>query len=440
MFNKVKGTRDLGPQEAKLVEMIRREFLDKVRAFNFAWIDTPIMEYAQLYRRSVEGSDIVKKEMYEFKDKGNRDIALRPEGTAGFVRALVEEKWYAESKVGKFAYFGPMFRYEQPQKGRYRQFNQAGVEFLGEANPYNDAEIIILAKQILDSLNVGFILKINSLGDLESRLNYQAKLKEYFLPFKDQLTPLSQERLENNVLRILDDKEDSQKDFVKQAPKINHYLNEKSKVYFEQLLQILKANNVKYQIDYSLVRGLDYYDQVVFEFVSNSSEAGSQSTIIGGGRYSKLIGELGGPDISACGWGFGVDRCTDLIMSEINKNSMMQEALAEKLDVYLAATTESNLNNLFSLANELRKYEIQCEINKELVNKSKKIFDKATKLNAKFVIFDDPINNSNILTVKNMQNGDKIKFAFTEDGYADLLEFLANDLVQLQNLEIEDEE
>ncbi|KKB26892.1 Histidyl-tRNA synthetase [Mycoplasmopsis meleagridis] len=439
MINKIKGTRDLNPREAKLIEMIRREFLDKARAYNFNWIDTPIIEQAQLYKRSVAGSEIVKKEMYEFKDKGDRLVALRPEGTAGFVRALVEEKWYSHFKSNKFAYFGPMFRYEQPQKGRYRQFNQAGVEFLSEANPYNDAEIILLAKDILDSLEISYTLKINSLGDLNSRLIYQEKLKEYLLNYREQLSSLSRERLENNVLRILDDKEDNKKDFVKKAPKINSYLNAESKSYYETFKMILKKNHVTFQEDFTLVRGLDYYDQIVFEFVANSNKKGAQSTLIGGGRYSNLISELGGPNISACGWGFGVDRCADLIIEEMNEYSYFIDKLDEKIDVYIAASDEENLNNLFSLTNELRKYEIVSEFSKEIL-KSKKIFDKASKLGAKYVIFNDPFDEGKIYTVKNLTTQEKIKFAYTVDGYADLLEFLATDIEQLNNLVIEEDE
>ncbi|VEU76918.1 histidine--tRNA ligase [Mycoplasmopsis columbina] len=439
MFTKIKGTRDLFGKEEKLIETIRREFLDTVYSFNFEWIDTPIFESAQLFKRSAETSDIVKKEMYEFKDKGQRELVLRPEGTAGFVRALIENKWYASSKSGKFAYCGPMFRYEQPQKGRYRQFMQAGVEYISEINPYNDAEIILLAKKILNNLGVSFTLKINSLGDLESRNAYQKALKEYLLPYKDQLNEINQERLEKNVLRILDDKEDSQKDFIKNAPKIFNYLTENSKRYFSTLTTILQANNVKYQIDYSLVRGLDYYDQIVFEFVSNSKNSPAQSTIIGGGRYSNLIEELGGPKLSACGWGFGIDRCADMILNDIDDQNSLFKAFLENLDIYVASTNENDLMTLFSLSNELRNYGLVVEFNKEIV-KNKKIFDKANKFGAKYVIFNDPINQSGIFTVKNLKSNEKINFAFNEDGYADLLEFLSEELEQLNNLEIEEEE
>lgn len=437
MFNRIKGTRDFGPQENNVTELIRSAFVNYARNYNFHLIETPIIEPATLYRRSVASSDIVKKEMYEFKDKGDRDIALRPEGTAGFVRALVENKWYATLKNTKFAYYGPMFRYEQPQKGRYRQFNQAGMETVDTViNPYNDAELIIAAASLLQCLDVKCVLKINSIGDEVTRTRYQEELKKYFTKYKDQLNPISLERLENNVLRILDDKEESKKDFVKKAPKINKYLSKNSTEFFNKLTSILDFNNIKYQVDYSLVRGLDYYDEVVYEFVSTSKESGSQSTIIGGGRYSNLIKELGGPQLYACGFGFGVDRAADIINDENKDNND-----AEKINILVATTSEKNLDILFSLTNELRNYGSKIEFIKEVV-KSKKIFDKAQKLQADVVIFDDNIQDHETFVAKSLNDNDRIMFQYNEDGYADLLDFLAehNLLSDLVAEEDEDEE
>ncbi|MCS4537010.1 histidine--tRNA ligase [Mycoplasma sp. CSL7475-4] len=433
MINKIKGTRDLSPAEMNLQEFIRNIFTKTIRSFNFSLIDTPIIEYSQLYKRSVAGSDIVKKEMYEFKDKGDREIALRPEGTAGFVRALIENKWYATLKTPKFGYFGQMFRYEQPQKGRQRQFYQAGVEVIGETNPYVDAELIVLAHSILQTLGLSFILKINSIGDFESRQKYQADLKEYFLQYKDQLSIDSQERIENNVLRILDDKVDSQKDFVKKAPKIKNYLSDKSNQQFNQLLKILDQSGVNYQVDYSLVRGLDYYDETVYEFVSTAQSAGAQSTLIGGGRYSNLIKELDGPKLGASGWGFGVDRVAQIIMDE--ELEITQDDV-EVVDIVVASTDEKMQTELFTLANELRNYGVKIEFLKE-ISKSKKIFDKAKRLNSKFVIFNDKFDNNELILVKNIQNEDKIYFNLSEEGFVDLLDFLAeNGLKAIEDLEL----
>ncbi|QSF13790.1 histidine--tRNA ligase [Mycoplasma sp. Mirounga ES2805-ORL] len=415
MINKIKGTRDYQPSEFRLLDTIKKVFISQCNAYNVDLIETPIIEAAELYKRSVAGSDIVKKEMYEFEDKGKRAIALRPEGTAGFVRALVENKWYA-SKNNKFAYFGPMFRYEQPQKGRYRQFYQAGVEIIGDSNPYLDCELISLANNILKILDMKYILKINSIGDIESRKKYEDALREYLLDYKDELTTLSQERLDKNVLRILDDKIDGKKDFLKKAPKIKDYLSDESKKYFEEVTKLLDELNIKYQIDYSLVRGLDYYDQLVFEFVSTSQGSGSQSTLIGGGRYSSLIQELGGPKIGASGFGFGIDRCMDIIIEENGEDENYG------VDILIASTQEENKIKLFSLANELRNYNIKVEFINDAI-KSKKIFDKAEKLNASCVIFDDKFNEQNTFVCK-ILNDKKIVFAYTEDGFIDLMMFL----------------
>nr|WP_307928129.1 histidine--tRNA ligase [Mycoplasmopsis bovis] len=280
--------------------------LIELNCFNL--VETPILESADLYKRSVAGSDIVSKEMYEFTDKGNRILSLRPEGTAGFIRALIENKWHVINdefwpRTTKFAYYGPMFRYEQPQKGRMRQFYQAGVEIIdgksGDLNIYQDAELINMAYELLDSLGVGFVLKINSIGDQKCRNKYQEELRKYLEQYKDELTPINQERLKNNVFRILDDKVDSQKPFMKKAPKLKDFLSSKSRDHFKKTLMLLDILNIKYEIDFSLVRGLDYYDEIVYEFVSSAKDAGSQSTIVGGGRYSNLVKELGGPDLFA---------------------------------------------------------------------------------------------------------------------------------------------
>ncbi|WP_029608858.1 histidine--tRNA ligase [Mycoplasma simbae] len=433
MITKIKGTRDLSPVQMNLQEYIRNVFTKTVASYNFNLIETPIIESASLYKRSVAGSDIVNKEMYEFKDKGDREIALRPEGTAGFVRALIENKWYATLKTPKFAYFGPMFRYEQPQKGRYRQFYQACVEAVGESNVFADAELIILAHNILSVLGVNFVLKINSIGDITSRENYQQELKKYFASYRDQLSEDSQKRLDNNVLRILDDKVDSQKEFVKKAPKINKFLTKQSQDYFANLLNILDSAGIKYQVDYSLVRGLDYYDEIVYEFILVSKNAGSQSTLIGGGRYSKLISDLGGPELGASGWGFGVDRIADLMLEEAIEFSNED---VEVVDILVAYTNEQNSLTLFNLANELRSYGVKIEFVKE-ASKSKKIFDKAKKLSAKFVIFDDQAEQNNLFLVKNLAQGDKMNFAHSEEGFIDLLEFLSqNGLQALEDLEL----
>lgn len=433
MFNKIKGTRDLNPIEMNVHEFIRDVFCKIVKSYNFSLIDTPIIEHSQLYKRSVAGSDIVKKEMYEFVDKGNREIALRPEGTAGFVRALVENKWYSTLKTPKFAYFGQMFRYEQPQKGRQRQFYQAGVESVGNSNPFSDAELIAMGSTILDILGIKYKLRINFIGSETTREKYQNELKKYLENYKDQLSADSQNRLDNNVLRILDDKVDSQKDFVKKAPKINKFLSKEELDEFNSLLNILDNCYINYTVDYSLVRGLDYYDGTVFEFVSTSSKSGSQSTLIGGGRYSKLISELGGPQLASSGWGFGVDRTLELMLDE---ELDVSNDDVEVIDILVASTSDEQSIPLFAMSNELRAYGVKIEFLKD-VTKSKKIFDKAKRLNAKFVIFNDNVNGNDLVLAKCLENNEKIYFSHTEEGFIDLMHFLdANELQAIEDIDL----
>lgn len=436
MFNRIKGTKDINQDEMITYEFIRNIFIKLTNSFNFNLVETPIIENADLYRRSVSNSDIVKKEMYEFQDKGERQIALRPEGTAGFVRSLIENKWYVSSLDPKFSYFGSMFRYEQPQKGRQRQFYQAGIEAIGDKNIYQDFEIIFLANLLLQSLELKNVLKINSIGDEISRANYQKALKEYFLPFKDNLSEINQERLDNNVLRILDDKIDREKDFVKNAPKISSFLTAESQEYFKKLLALLDNANIKYEIDYSLVRGLDYYDEIVFEFISNDKNAGAQSTLIGGGRYSNLISELGGPKISAIGWAMGVDRAAEIIIQNKVTNKFKNQ-----IKILFAATNENNLPILLNLCNELRSYGIKSEIIKNEV-KSKKIFEKAEKLGINFVLFDDKYEENKNFLIKNLINNDRMYFSHNENGFQDLLQFLVDNDEELFDIlkELEDEE
>lgn len=424
MINKLIGTKDRFANEYELLNFIRTVFTDIVEQTNIKFVETPIFENSSLYKRSVEGSDIVKKEMYEFKDRANRDIALRPEGTAGFVRALIENKWYSKSLNNKYCYFGRMYRYERPQKGRLREFYQAGVEYVSDKiNYYQDTELILTAKNLLDTLNIPYILKINSIGDSKTRTEYQNVLKEYLTQYKEQLNEVSQERLTGNVLRILDDKEDSEKDFVKKAPKINKFLSEESKTYFNNLTKLLSDMDINYQVDYSLVRGLDYYDEIVYEFVINDNKSGSQSTIIGGGRYSNLIKELGGPELVASGWGFGVDRAIDYLSDNEFLNSAIEN---EKMgvDLYIVSTTDDiDKVLLFQLANRIREEEIKVEFEADTL-KSKKIFEKARKQKAKFVIFNDKLLSDNSFIAKDLSDNDRILFGKGEDGLETLLQYL----------------
>ncbi|QGZ97755.1 histidine--tRNA ligase [Mycoplasma sp. NEAQ87857] len=423
MINKVKGTKDYNAIDFQVKEFIRDIFMSLIQNYNYQMIETPILEHTSLFKRSVADSEIANKEMYEFVDKGNREICLRPEGTASFVRALIENKWYVNNE--KFAYFGPMFRYEQPQKGRYRQFYQAGVELIGEKNYYKDVEVIQLANFILNSLEIPFTLKINTIGDFETRQKYEAKLIEYLTPYYDQLSKQSQMRLDQKkALRILDDKVDSTLDFVKNAPKITEFLSKESKEYFDNVLKYLDANEISYEVSSDLVRGLDYYDEVVFEFVSLDENTGSQSTLIGGGRYSNLINQLGGPKLSSVGFGFGVDRLIAIIGPKIIESNDFKQKLKGANIFVAASVSQENLNSLLTITNTfLRTLFNQVHTEYSLI-KSKKIFDKAKSYNASILICDDPKLPESVFIVKDLNTNEKIMFSDDPKGITDLTLFI----------------
>ncbi|WP_117275621.1 histidine--tRNA ligase [Mycoplasmopsis edwardii] len=425
MFNKIKGTKDYSSVDISMLDLVMTMFKETVSNAGFRPIETPILESLELFKRSSESSDIVKKEMFAFKDKGDRNIALKAEGTAPFVRAYIENKWNTLFNQ-KFYYAGPMFRYEQPQKGRYRQFYQAAVEFVGDKNYLKDVEVILLGAKMLDIFNVPYVLKINSIGDAETRKNYQDALKNYLLPYKDQLSQTSQERLEGgNILRILDDKVDSKLDFIKKSPKIKDYLTEESKTYFNNICKFLENNGVEFEVSDDLVRGLDYYDETVFEFVSKSRSENSQSTIIGGGRYSKLIKELGGPEVSSVGFGFGIDRLIDLLLSENIFDRRYFEEKTQEIGVYIVASEqEENIAKLFQeIYLPLTEIDgLNLYFEHDLV-KSKKAFERAKKYNAKVIVSDD-FKNPNLFVAKNLVSNDRINLSKDEEGLRALGNFI----------------
>lgn len=309
-ITKPKGTYDVLPDEAWKWERFEKLIRNVCRLYNFKEIRTPIFEASELFHRSVgETSDMVNKETYDFIDRGGRSNTLRPEGTAGVARAYIENKLYANGNVTKLFYMGPIFRYERPQKGRYRQFNQFGVEALGSASPLMDAEVIAFAATSLKALGLkGIKVKLNSIGDDESRDHYRCALVEYFKDYKDELCSDCLVRLEKNPLRILDCKIDNGKEFFKNAPKISNYLNDASKEHFKKVCEALGEMGIDYEINENLVRGLDYYCHTVFELEASLDGMGAQNVVGGGGRYDKLIGDLDGPSTPCVGMAFGVDR------------------------------------------------------------------------------------------------------------------------------------
>ena len=373
IISKAKGCYDLYGEEAKKFKMAEKVIEEVMGIYNINYIRTPVFENSELFRRGVgEETDIVSKEMYEFKDKSDRSLTLRPEGTAGVVRSYIENKMTNNLvKPVKFYYLEPMYRYERPQKGRYREFTQFGIEVLGESNPLIDMEVISAVIEIFNRLGLKNIkLKINTLGDKETREKYKKLLIDHFNNYKDNLCSDCQRRLVTNPLRILDCKIDREKEFFKEAPKIRDYLSEKSKKYFEKIEEYLKSLNIDYEIDDNLVRGLDYYDELVFEIEVDNS------TICGGGRYNRLVKELGGDDTCAFGFAIGMERFLSLL--ELPKET-------EDL-TYILALSDSERLEALKLARYLRNNNKRVDFDTE--SKSlKSQFKKSDNLNSRYLIF-----------------------------------------------------
>ena len=350
-ITKPRGTKDLFGSEINQYNFVIDTCKKIAKNFDFQEIILPTFEHNELFYRSNETSDIVKKELYEFKDRGDRLLALRPEATASLIRCLGENKLLKTLPLPvKVFTFGSMFRYERPQDGRQREFQQFDIEIVGNDSIYDLVNVISFGHKVLSDLDLinDVELKINFIGSFETRLKWIQTLKEYFLKYKNELSLLSQERLENNPLRILDDKIDGKLPFVLNAPKIFEFLNNEEKKTFSQILKILDLLKISYKISDTLVRGLDYYTDIVFEFVSTKDEL----TIIGGGQYDKLVEELTGESLKAIGLAVGVNRCASMLSQKIlNKigNSLSKKILLIGLDnvpeIDLFKLSISSINN-----------------------------------------------------------------------------------------------
>jgi|SRR5690554_1182557 len=396
-MNRAKGTYDVLPNDIKKWQYLENIAKNIATKYNFSEIRTPIFEYSGVFHRESELSDMVTKETYNFKDKGNRDLTLRPEGTAGVIRAYVENKLYVESDLLKVYSIGPNFRYERPQKGRYRQFSQFSLEAIGIKSALLDAEVIKMSQEFIETLGLKNVsIEINSIGDLKSRENYLEALVNYLTPFKEELSNDSKERLIKNPLRILDSKDKKDQEIIKDAPKPIDYLSVESSNYFNELLKYLKIFNVNYKVNNQLVRGLDYYSDTVFEVKAEIKDFGAQNVLGGGGRYDNLVSELGGPKTSAIGFAFGMERLLYALEAEEVLN--LEE---DSLDVFIINfSKEFNLYTT-SLLTELRNNNYFVDL--DFTNKSfKSQLKKALKLNAKIlVIVGDEEFNNNMVTVKN---------------------------------------
>lgn len=372
--------------------------------FGYKFVEIPKLEETSLFIRSVgESSDIVNKEMYEFKDKSDNSICLRPEGTAGVVRAFIEHKFDKAGGVRKYFYHGSMFRYERPQKGRFREFHQFGIECFGENSVYEDASVIIIGAEILKRLNIKTTLKINSLGDKNCMPIYKEKLVKFLN--SQTLCDDCQRRIKTNPIRVLDCKNESCQKALQNAPLITENLNDECKNDFEKLKEILTKNNIEFEVDPKLVRGLDYYTKTAFEFVSD--ELGSQSAVLGGGRYDNLVEYLGGKPTFGVGFALGIERVME-ILSIRNKE--------EKRDgIYLCALDDKFIDEIYSLGLDLRK-KYKVEVSYEAKNPAKhlKSADNLNKLI--FLCIGENEFKNNEIWYKNLENGDdqKIKLSNLE--------------------------
>jgi histidyl-tRNA synthetase len=309
----VRGTQDLLPDAARRHRHVRETARRLAELYGFAEIDIPVFEFTEVFARPIgEHTDIVSKEMYSLKDRGGEDLSLRPEFTAGIVRAVLSNG-LTQSVPLKFFASGPVFRYERPQKGRFRQFHQIDAEILGVAQPQADIELIALARRTLDALGIGerVVLELNTLGDLPSRQHYRTGLVSYFSSFKERLSEDSQRRLVTNPLRILDSKDPEDREIISSAPKLTDYMTSESQDFYQRVRDGLEFLNIKFQVNPHLVRGLDYYTHTVFEFVT--TDLGAQGTVLAGGRYDGLVELMGGPAVPGVGWAAGVERLAMLI-------------------------------------------------------------------------------------------------------------------------------
>ncbi|WP_105210191.1 histidine--tRNA ligase [Streptococcus suis] len=381
-LQKPKGTQDLLPQDTAKWQYVENFTRNIFKQYNYAEIRTPIFEHYEVISRSVgDTTDIVTKEMYDFYDKGDRHITLRPEGTAPVVRSYVENKLFAPEvqKPAKFYYMGPMFRYERPQAGRLRQFHQIGVECFGSSNPATDVETIAMAYHFFEELGIQNIrLHLNSLGNLESRAAYRQALIDYLTPFKDQLSKDSQRRLEENPLRVLDSKEKEDKVAVENAPSILDYLDEESTAHFEAVKSMLDSLGIAYTIDTNMVRGLDYYNHTIFEFMTEVG--GNDLTICAGGRYDGLVSYFGGPETPAFGFGMGIER---LIL--VLEKQGIELPLDTQLDVYIAVLGQEANGGALELVQAIRKQGFRAERD-YLDRKLKAQFKSADVFGAKTII------------------------------------------------------
>ena len=405
MISVLKGMKDRHSDDVRKYDFIVDTAKKVFSKYGFERIITPILEETELFRRSVgDETDVVSKEMYEFKDKGNRSVSMRPEGTAGVVRAYLEAGLHKSDPIVKWFYNGPMYRYEAPQKGRYREFHQVGAEIFGIRSPYLDAEIIRMGCEFLEKLGItGLTVEINSLGNIESRKKYIEDLKAFMAERLDKLSEDSKKRYEKNPLRALDSKDKGDQEQFKDAPKLYDYLDEESKKYFGDTKKYLELLNIKYVENSKLVRGLDYYSDTVFEI--KSDKLGAQATVLAGGRYDRLLEILDNVKIPAIGFAAGMERIAMLMDENLigNKENGVYIVYFDDTKEYFIKTLE-----------ELRKNDIKAsfDYNPKSFGAQMK---KANKINAEYVlILGEEEQKENVVTLKKFSTGEQEKYSLDE--------------------------
>jgi len=387
----IRGMPDLYDLDIERISRVENICIEVFKSFNYQEFRTPIIENKSLFQRSAgETSDIVQKEVYEFDDRNGETLCLRPEGTAGLVRALITNGLLSE-EIKKYFYLGPMFRYERPQKGRKRQFFQAGVELIGEGSSKSDVEIILVGKTILDKLGINFCLEINYLGGEESLNSYRTYLREFLQENKDSFEEKLYSRLQRNPVRAIDSKDENIQKVIKDAKDITNFLTDEEKQLFAETVDTLDQLKVDYKINTNLVRGMDYYTGTVFEYTVDS--LGAQNAVIGGGRYDNLIKELGGKDLPAIGFALGIDRLSEIISLE-----------GKTKDIFIGYAEAKSVSYAQDIGNKLRLNNGSLVIENYLGNANvSKQLKKANSLGFKFVIIvGQEEQNTKIFKVKNL--------------------------------------
>ena len=405
-----RGTKDITPKDAYKWNYVENKFREICSLFGYEEMRTPVFEHTELFKRSVgDTTDIVQKEMYSFTDKGGRDITLKPEGTAGVVRAFIENKLYADTQPTKLFYITPCFRYERPQAGRQRQFHQFGIEALGSDKPSLDAEVIALAVQFFTEVGLkDLAVSINSVGCPTCRAEYNARLKEYLDKKSDVLCETCLERKDKNPMRVIDCKNPTCKENLNDIPFMVDHICDDCKDHFEKLQTYLKEMDINFVVDKTIVRGLDYYKKTAFEIISN--DIGSQSTVCGGGRYDGLVEQLGGPKgVSGLGFALGAER---LLLTMENNNIEIENPYAT--DIFIVTIGDEAKTKSFKLLKDLRTNHISAE-NDHLDRSVKAQFKYSDKINAKFtiVIGDDELANDTA-TLKNMSTSEQTTIKLSE--------------------------